>query len=47
MVATLKIAMVIILYAKINGKYLVDATHAGSQKKIFEVVDYLIQKESQ
>jgi hypothetical protein len=26
---------------------LVDSTHAGSQKKIFEVVDYLIQKESQ
>ena len=31
----------------VNGKYLVDSTHAGSQKKIFEVVDYLIQKESQ
>jgi len=31
----------------VNGKYLVDTTHAGSQEKIFEVVDYLIQKESQ
>jgi len=31
----------------VNGKYLVDSTHAGSQKKIFEVVDYLIKKESQ
>jgi len=31
----------------VNGKYLVDSTHAGSQEKIFEVVDYLIQKESQ
>jgi len=26
---------------------LVDSTHAGSQEKIFEVVDYLIEKESQ
>ena len=31
----------------VNGKYLVDTTHAGSQEKIFEVVDFLIQKESQ
>ena len=31
----------------VNGKYMVDTTHAGSQEKIFEVVDYLIQKESQ
>ena len=31
----------------INGKYIVNATSAGSEEKIFEVVDYLIQKESQ
>jgi len=31
----------------VNGKYWVDATHAGSEERIFEVVDYLIQKESQ
>ena len=31
----------------VNGKYLVDSTHAGSHERIFEVVDYLIQKESQ
>ena len=31
----------------VNGKYLVDSSHAGSQERIFEVVDYLIQKESQ
>ena len=31
----------------VNGKYLVDSSHAGSQEKIIEEVDYLIQKESQ
>jgi len=31
----------------VNGKYLVDTTHAGRQEKSFEGVDYLIQKESQ
>ena len=31
----------------VNGKYIVNATSAGSSEKIFEVVDYLIQKESQ
>ena len=31
----------------INGKYLVNATSAGSQEKIFDVIDYLIQKETQ
>lgn len=29
----------------VNGKYWVDATHAGSIERIFEVVDYLIEKE--
>ena len=31
----------------VNGKYWVDASHAGSEQRIFEVVDHLIQKESQ
>ena len=31
----------------VNGKYMVNATSAGSAEKIFEVIDYLIQKESQ
>ena len=31
----------------VNGKYLVDSNHAGSHERIFEVVDYLIKKESQ
>ena len=31
----------------VNGKYTVNATSAGSEEKIFEVIDYLIQKESQ
>lgn len=31
----------------VNGKYWVDAKHAGGEKRLFEVVDYLIQKESQ
>jgi thiol:disulfide interchange protein DsbA len=31
----------------VNGKYIVNATSAGSEEKIFEVLDYLIQKESQ
>ena len=31
----------------VNGKYMVNSTSAGSQEKIFEVIDYLIQKESQ
>ena len=30
----------------INGKYWVDTKHAGSEKRLFKVVDYLIQKES-
>lgn len=30
----------------VNGKYWVDSTHAGSQARIFEVVDYLIKKET-
>jgi thiol:disulfide interchange protein DsbA len=30
----------------VNGKYLVDTKHAGSEKRLFEVVNYLIQKES-
>lgn len=29
----------------VNGKYWVDATHAGSIEGIFKVVDYLIEKE--
>jgi len=29
----------------VNGKYWVDATHAGSIERIFEVLDYLIEKE--
>ena len=31
----------------VNGKYMVNATSAGSEEKIFEVIDYLIQKEKQ
>ena len=31
----------------VNGKYLVNGTSAGSSEKIFEVINYLIQKESQ
>ena len=31
----------------VNGKYMVNATSAGSEEKIFEVIDYLIQEESQ
>ena len=31
----------------INGKYWVDSKHAGGEKRLFEVVDYLIQKEAQ
>ena len=31
----------------VNGKYIVNATSAGSEEKIFEVIDYLIQEESQ
>ena len=31
----------------VNGKYMVNASSAGSPEKIFEVIDYLIQKESQ
>jgi thiol:disulfide interchange protein DsbA len=31
----------------VNGKYLVDATHAGSHEEMLKVVDFLIQKESQ
>ena len=31
----------------VNGKYTVNATSAGSEEKIFEVIDYLIQKEKQ
>ncbi len=31
----------------VNGKYWVDSKHAGGEKRLFEVVDYLIQKESQ
>ena len=31
----------------VNGKYMVNSTSAGSQEKIFEVIDYLIQKEIQ
>jgi len=31
----------------VNGKYMVNATSAGSEEKIFEVIDYLIQKETQ
>jgi len=31
----------------VNGKYMVNATSAGSAEKIFEVIDYLIKKESQ
>ncbi|MDG2353732.1 MAG: thiol:disulfide interchange protein DsbA/DsbL [Gammaproteobacteria bacterium] len=31
----------------VNGKYWVDSKHAGGEKRLFKVVDYLIQKESQ
>jgi len=31
----------------VNGKYWVDAKHAGGEKRMFKVVNYLIQKESQ
>ncbi|WP_396588119.1 thiol:disulfide interchange protein DsbA/DsbL [Bermanella sp. R86510] len=31
----------------VNGKYVVDATSAGGQHKIFDVVNYLIEKERQ
>jgi len=31
----------------VNGKYWVDSKHAGGEKRLFEVLDYLIQKESQ
>ena len=31
----------------VNGKYMVNGTSAGSSEKIFEVINYLIQKESQ
>ena len=31
----------------VNGKYMVNATSAGSEERIFEVIDYLIQKETQ
>ncbi len=31
----------------VNGKYMVNGTSAGSAEKIFEVIDYLILKESQ
>ena len=31
----------------VNGKYIVNATSAGSEEKIFEVLDYLIKKEAQ
>ena len=31
----------------VNGKYTVNATSAGSEEKIFEVIDYLIHKEKQ
>ena len=31
----------------VNGKYTVNASSAGSEEKIFEVIDYLIQKEKQ
>ena len=31
----------------VNGKYTVNATSAGSEEKIFDVIDYLIQKEKQ
>ena len=31
----------------VNGKYMVNSTSAGSQEKIFDVIDYLIQKENQ
>ncbi|HIM58625.1 MAG TPA: thiol:disulfide interchange protein DsbA/DsbL [Gammaproteobacteria bacterium] len=31
----------------VNGKYWVDTKHAGGEKRLFKVVDYLIQKESQ
>jgi len=30
----------------VNGKYWVDAKHAGGEKRLFKVVNYLIQKES-
>jgi thiol:disulfide interchange protein DsbA len=30
----------------VNGKYLADATHAGSHEEMLKVVDYLIQQES-
>ncbi len=30
----------------VNGKYWVDSKHAGSESRLFKVVDYLIQKES-
>jgi thiol:disulfide interchange protein DsbA len=30
----------------VNGKYWTDFTHAGSHERMFEVVDYLIKKES-
>lgn len=31
----------------VNGKYWVDTKHAGGEKRLFKVLDYLIQKESQ
>ena len=31
----------------VNGKYMVNATSAGSEEKIFEVIDYLIKEENQ
>ena len=31
----------------VNGKYMVNASSAGGEEKIFEVIDYLIQKETQ
>lgn len=31
----------------VNGKYWVDAKHAGGEKRMFEVIEYLIQKEDQ
>ncbi|MEO1939025.1 thiol:disulfide interchange protein DsbA/DsbL [Candidatus Thioglobus sp.] len=31
----------------VNGKYWVDSKHAGGEKRLFKVLDYLIQKESQ
>jgi thiol:disulfide interchange protein DsbA len=31
----------------VNGKYLVDSKHAGSEKRLFKIINHLIKREAQ